>query len=168
MNLLRDDFPLALQVVEPAKVVECDVRDDLRQRREPFARLMAARGEVSDGGALCVRAIIEPVPLYTVMARHGLAHHTEQLAPDDWVIWFYRAIPVIDVRAMEPPEPLSYTLAALRDLPDDIPLVQVNVRVPMMLLPRLEEQGFSYDVQKIAENRVHVFIRRTGSPRAQA
>lgn len=168
MNLLRDDLPLALQVVDPSKVVECDVREDLRQGREPFARLMAARSEAPEGGALCVRAIFEPVPLYAVMARHGLAHHTEQLAPDDWVIWFYRATPVLDVRRMEPPEPLSYTLAALRDLPDGITLVQVNARVPQMLLPRLEEQGFSYDVQKLAENRVHVFIRRAGPARARA
>jgi len=162
MNLLRDDLPLALQVVDPASVVECDVRDDLRHGREPFARLIAAKGEVRDGGALRVRAIFEPAPLYTVMAKHGFAHHTEQHTPDDWEIWFYRDLPVLDVRAMEPPEPLSYTLAALRDLPDGRTLVQVNVRVPLMLLPRLDEQGFAYEVQKPAENRVHVFIRRAG------
>ncbi|HEX4935630.1 MAG TPA: DUF2249 domain-containing protein [Gemmatimonadaceae bacterium] len=163
MNLLRDDLPLALQVVDPAKVVECDVRDDLRRGREPFARLMAARGEVQEGGALRVRAIIEPVPLYTVMSKHGFAHHTVQHAADDWEIWFYRQLPVLDVRRMEPPEPLSYTLAALRELPDGVTLVQVNARVPMMLLPRLTELGFSYDVQKLAEDRVHVYIRRAGS-----
>jgi hypothetical protein len=163
MNLLRDDLPLALQVVDPALIVEIDVRDDLRNGREPFAKLMAARGEVAPHGALMVRAIIEPVPLYTVMGRHGFAHHTERLADDDWMIWFYRELTVLDVREMEPPEPLSYTLAALATLQADQTLVQVNVRVPVMLLPRLDAEGFTYDVQKLAENRVHVYIRRKGA-----
>ena len=70
---------------------------------------------------------------------------------------------MLDVREMEPPEPLSYTLAALATLQADQTLVQVNVRVPVMLLPRLDAEGFTYDVQKLAENRVHVYIRRKGA-----
>lgn len=163
MNLLREDLPLALQVVDSAKVVEVDVRDDLRNGREPFARLMAAQRDVGPGGALLVRAIFEPVPLYTVMAKHGFTHHTEQLAHDDWTIWFYRDVTVLDVREMEPPEPLAYTLAALKTLPDGATLVQVNARVPMLLLPRLDAEGYAYDVQQLAEDRVHVFITRTGA-----
>ncbi|MBK8060111.1 MAG: DUF2249 domain-containing protein [Gemmatimonadetes bacterium] len=163
MNVLRDDLPLALQVVDSAKVVEVDVREDLRNGREPFARLMAAKSTVESGGALLVRAIFEPVPLYTVMGKHGYVHHTESLAPDDWMIWFYRDVAVVDVRDMEPPEPLSYTLAALQRLPSDATLVQINVRVPMLLLPRLEAEGYAYDVQTLAEDRVHVFITRKGT-----
>jgi len=163
MNVLRDDLPLALQVVDSAKVVEVDVRDDLRNGREPFARLMAAKSTVESGGALLVRAIFEPVPLYTVMGKHGFVYHTESLAPDDWMIWFYRDVAVVDVRDMEPPEPLSYTLAALKTLPPDATLVQINVRVPMLLLPRLEAEGYAYDVRELAEDRVHVFITRKGT-----
>lgn len=168
MRLLRDDLPLALQVVDSAKVVEVDVREDLRNGREPFARLMAARSEVQPGGALLVRAIFEPVPLYAVMGKQGFVHHTESLAPDDWMIWFYREVAVVDVRDMDPPEPLSYTLAALKTLPDGATLVQVNVRVPMMLLPRLDADGYAYDVQKLADDRVHVFITRKGATRLAA
>jgi hypothetical protein len=163
MNVLRDDLPLALQVVDSEKVVEVDVREELRSGREPFARLMAAQREVEPRGALLVRAIFEPVPLYAVMAKHGFVHHTESLAPDDWMIWFYRDVTVVDVRDMDPPEPLSYTLAALETLPEGATLVQVNVRVPMMLLPRLEADGYAYDVQKLADDRVHVFITRKGA-----
>lgn len=163
MTLLRDDLPLALQVVDPALVVEIDVRDDLRNGREPFARLMAARGEVAAGGALRVRAIFEPVPLYTVMGKHCFVHHTERLAADDFVIWFYRDVKVLDVREMEPPEPLSYTLAELRSLPVGETLVQVNARIPKLLLPRLEAEGFAYDVQTLGADRVHVFITHKAS-----
>ena len=36
-----------------------------------------------------MRAIFEPVPLYAVMRRQGLAAWTEMHAPDDWTVWFY-------------------------------------------------------------------------------
>ncbi|HET9064548.1 MAG TPA: DUF2249 domain-containing protein [Gemmatimonadales bacterium] len=160
MNPLMDAFPLALQVVDPATIVEADVREDLRAGREPFQRIMAARAEVPAGGALVVRATFEPAPLYRVFGKQGLEHHTEELAPDDWRVWFYPEIPVLDVRDMDPPEPLSHTLAAIESLPDDGMLVQVNVRVPQFLLPKLTEQGFAYEVREIAPDRVHLVIRR--------
>src|SRR5690606_39934675 len=58
--------------------------------REPFTRIMAAREALPAGGVLRVRAIFEPVPLYRVMQRHGFAHWTEELAADDWRVWFWR------------------------------------------------------------------------------
>lgn len=160
VNPLVDSFPLALQVVEPALVVEADVREDLRAGREPFHRIMAARGEVPAGGCLVVRAIFEPAPLYRVLGKQGFQHHTEKLADDDWRVWFYSDVPVLDVRDMDPPEPLAHTLAAIQSLPENGTLVQVNVRVPQFLLPRLTEQGFVYEIREIAPDRVHVFIRR--------
>ena len=35
--------------------------------------------------------------------------------------------------------------------------------VPMLLLPRLEAEGYAYDVRELAEDRVHVFITRKGT-----
>lgn len=157
---LVESFPLALQVVDAAKVVEADVREELRAGREPFARIMAARREVPDGGALVVRAIFEPAPLYAVMAKQGFAHYTEKFADDDWRVWFYHDVPVLDVRGMEPPEPLAHTLHAVASLPEGGVLVQVNVRVPQFLLPKLAERGCTHEVREVASDRVHVFIRR--------
>lgn len=166
-TLPTEDVPLALQVVDAAQIVEADVREDLRAGREPFARIMAARGEVSERGALLVRAIFEPAPLYKVMAKQGFAHHTERLADDDWRVWFYPDVVVLDVREMDPPEPLAHTLAALETLADGRTLVQINVRVPQFLLPKLEERGFAFEIQEVAPDRVHLFIRRR-SPAAAA
>jgi len=157
---LVDSFLLALQVVDPALIVEADVREDLRAGREPFQRIMAARAELPDGGTLVVRAIFEPAPLYRVLGKQGFLHHTEELAADDWRVWFYADVVVLDVRDMDPPEPLAHTLAALESLPQHGTLVQVNVRVPQFLLPRLTERGFTYEIREIAPDRVHVVIRR--------
>lgn len=161
VNPLVESFPLALQVVDAASVVEADVREELRAGREPFARIMAARRDVPEGGALVVRAIFEPAPLYAVMAKQGFAHYTERLADDDWRVWFYHDVPVLDVRGMEPPEPLAHTLNAVESLSEGGVLVQVNVRVPQFLLPKLAERGCTHEVREVAPDRVHVVIRRT-------
>jgi hypothetical protein len=70
--------------------VELDVRDDLRNGREPFSRIMAAAKDIPANGELVLRAIFEPAPLYAVMRRHGFSHRTEQLGEGDWSIRFTR------------------------------------------------------------------------------
>ena len=175
--------PAALDAIAPEHIVTADVRDELRAGREPFSLIMAALRSVPEGGALCVRAIFEPVPLYAVMKRQGMAHHTERLADDDWIVWFYSdAVPVavpapsmngaaspdtrsdevivLDVRGLEPPEPMLRTLAALEAMPEGATLVQINVRVPQFLLPLLDERGFSYEIREQDDELVRLFIRR--------
>lgn len=190
--------PEVLNDVDPSRLLDLDVRADLRTGNDPFQRIMHARQALAADGVLCVRAIFEPKPLYEVMAREGFEHWTEQLAEDDWRIWFYRDgdgpaapsaagplpvvdgqprrskgpslpncatprpepadITVLDVRGMEPPEPMEKTLAALEALPAGDTLVHVNVRVPQLLLPRLEERGFTYTVREEGGT-VRLFIR---------
>jgi uncharacterized protein (DUF2249 family) len=171
------------------RVVELDVRDDLRQGREPFQRIMEAKDQVPEGGALMLRAIFEPAPLYRVLRKQGFEHRTEQRGEEDWVIWFWKpagaesgagaspaapagaadraegtsrdGVRVLDVRGLEPPEPLVRTLAALEEMPRDHTLVHINVREPKFLLPQLEERGFEYEIREQAEDLVRVFIRHT-------
>jgi hypothetical protein len=128
------DRPAELVDVDPARVVELDVRPDLRAGEEPFSKIMAARKSLPDGCVLRLRAIFEPVPLYAVFRKQGFHHWTERLAADDWCVWFYRptapapgttpeepevtaepaeGVVVLDVRGMEPPEPMLRTLKAL-------------------------------------------------------
>ena len=183
--------PKALDGIAPELLVELDVREDLRSGREPFSLIMAARQRVPEGGALSVRAIFEPVPLYKVMEKQGLEHYTEQLGAEDWRVWFYpRAesaappaaaaqagsvpsgvevdpgVVILDVRALEPPEPMVRTLEALELLPPGGTLLQVNVRVPQFLLPLLEERGFTYEIREQGPGLVRVFIRHrvAGTP----
>ena len=169
-----------------ASVVELDVRDDLRSGREPFSRIMTAVGSLRDGEVLELRTTFEPVPLLAVLAKRGFAHETGQHAPDDWAVWFWRpasagadVTPVapsppdlademradprvvwLDVRGLEPPEPLLRTLAALETLPVGHELVQVNARVPQLLFPMLAERGFACDVDESRADRVLVRIWR--------
>ncbi len=67
---------------------------------------------------------------------------------------------VLDVRGLEPPEPLMRTLAALETLPEGHQLLQVNARVPQFLFPMLVERGFACDVDESHADRVLVRIWR--------
>jgi TusA-related sulfurtransferase len=177
--------PDVLARLSPDEIVECDVREDLRAGREPLNRIMAAARTVTDGQALRLRAIFEPVPLYPVLARKGFAHFTERLADDDWCVWFWHSadapsaaaaapveaaetgdigddVVVLDVRGLGPPEPMVRTLEALEQLPRGKTLVQINVRVPQFLIPRLAERGFVYEVREQSEDLVRIFIRHAG------
>lgn len=199
--------PQALENVDASRILDLDVREDLRSGREPFERIMHARQALAEDGILRLRAIFEPKPLYGVLGKQGFDHWTERLADDDWRIWFYpsdrgasetaapaaagtEAIPsdgaasgprrskgpslpncgtprpepgdmhILDVREMEPPEPMVHTLAALETLAPGHTLVHINARVPQFLLPELENRGFQYTIREEQPGVVRVFIRR--------
>ncbi len=66
----------------------------------------------------------------------------------------------LDVRGLEPPEPMVRTLEALEDLPDGHTLVQRNVRVPRFLFPELESRGYRWRILEESEGEVRVAITR--------
>ena len=158
------------------RVVEVDVRDDIRRGEEPFARIMAAVKTVGAGDALVVRVPFEPVPLYDVLGRRGLAHWSERLAEADWRAWFYRgpataaapgraAVPeagsTLDVRGLEPPQPMVRVLERLDTLPPDGTLTVLHERRPMFLYPQLDARGFSHETDEPEPGLVRIVIRRT-------
>ncbi|MDT8369461.1 MAG: DUF2249 domain-containing protein [Longimicrobiales bacterium] len=156
-----------LDTLDPERVVEVDVREELRAGREPFTQIMTARAGIAPGGTLCLRAIFEPAPLYRVLGSQGFLHHAECLADDDWRVWFHLPgdpVPpeprVLDVREMEPPDPLVHTLEAIEALPPGGTLVQINRRVPTFLLPHLEERGFEWEIEETEPDLVRVHIQR--------
>src|SRR3989338_10285722 len=112
------------------RLVHLDIRADIRGGAEPFARIMAPVKALGPDEILVLRVPFEPVPLYGVLGRRGLAHRAEHLGPDDWSIRFYRergegaqgasparpAAPtpvVLDVRGLEPPEPMARGLVGV-------------------------------------------------------
>ena len=172
--------PAAIERLPAERIVDLDVREDLRAGAEPFAKIMAAVKALPAGSVLRLRAIFEPAPLYRVLGKQGLAHATEELGPEDWRVWFYRdevastpaaaAAPrseppldgpdvvVLDVRELEPPEPMVRTLDALTRLPRGKTLVQINARVPQFLIPKLRQRGFVHEIHEHGDV-VRVFIR---------
>lgn len=170
--------PPGLLETPPELLVDLDVREDLRQGKEPFHQIMQASLALKPGQVLRLYAIFEPAPLYAVLAKQRLNHYTERFSDDDWRVWFYRDdaispvangaadpiehaddVIVLDVRGLEPPEPMVQTLEALAALPRGKTLMQINVRVPQFLIPKLAERGFTYEVREQSPDLVRIFIR---------
>jgi hypothetical protein len=95
-----------------------------------------------------VAVVSETIPSEPASARVA---HADPC--DAAVLW-------LDVRGLEPPEPLVLTLAALETLPDGHTLIQVNVRVPQFLIPMLGERGYACEIDESHADRVLVRIRR--------
>jgi len=176
--------PPALERIAAANQVHLDVREDIRRGQEPFARIMATVKALAPEQALVLRAPFEPVPLLAVLGKRGFAHWAEQSAPDDWTVWFYRepsapeeavagaraaaaadgATTVLDVRGLEPPEPMVRILERLDTLAPGQRFVVFHERRPMLLYPQLDERGFLHDTDELEPGLVRIVIRRPAPP----
>lgn len=78
----------AVDVISRARVV--DARPTLAAGGEPFAEIMDAASQVSDGEVLVVYAPFEPVPLEGVLGEQGFTHVADQLDSGDWRVTFAR------------------------------------------------------------------------------
>lgn len=137
-----------------------DVRPILASGAEPYGVIMEAVDALAPDEVLSLATPFDPEPLHGVLDKKGFARATREEAPDHFVTEYWRpgttATPepgggaevVLDVRGMQPPEPVALTLEALEGLPDGARLVQVNERVPVFLLPHLDELGFDYSIDE--------------------
>ncbi len=74
---------------EPNTVV-LDVREDLREGREPFQRIMMAANALQPGQNLELWALFEPKPLFAVLGGMGFEHDAEAQPNGDWRVRFFR------------------------------------------------------------------------------
>jgi uncharacterized protein (DUF2249 family) len=153
-------LPLALEGLDVERRLDLDVREDLRRGEEPLSRIMAAVSGLGPGAVLVLRAIFEPFPLYHVLGRRGFAHWAEQHGADDWSVWFYPDLVVLDVRGLEPPEPMVRVLTALDRLAPGQRLEVRHGRCPTLLYPQLEDRGFVHETDEPESGLVRIVIRQ--------
>ena len=67
---------------------------------------------------------------------------------------------VLDVRGLEPPEPLVKVMDALETLPPGDRLRMVHNREPYPLYGILQEDGYQYRTETFADGRVEIVIWR--------
>ncbi len=171
--------PAALRAVPESSQRHVDVREDVRRKQEPFAKIMAAVKTLGPDDVLVLRAPFEPIPLYAVLGKRGFAHWTERRAADDWSVWFYRRASetgdpnppenagaaegrarVLDVRGLEPPQPMVRVLEVLERLEPGQQIEVLHERRPMFLYPQLDERGFSHETEEAGPGLVRIIIRR--------
>ncbi len=67
---------------------------------------------------------------------------------------------VLDVRGLEPPEPMEQALAAIAELGPDEALRMVHHREPFPLYAILKERGFRYRITARPDGYYEILIRR--------
>jgi uncharacterized protein (DUF2249 family) len=167
--------PAAVAAIPAARRVDVDVRATIHRGEEPFAAIMAAVGRLTPDEMLVLRAPFEPVPLYAVLGKRGFAHWTERRADDDWLVWFYRGEPtamptssapradaMIDVRGLEPPQPMVAVLERIETLKPGESLTVVHDRRPTFLYPQLDARGFAHRTDEPEPGVVRIMIERVG------
>lgn len=159
-----------------SNAVHLDVRPIIARGEEPFGVIMAAVADLAPDQALVLRAPFEPVPLYRVLGKRGFAHRTERRADDDWWVSFYRGAPdaaaapspsggggTLDVRGLEPPQPMVAVLERLETLTADETLTVLHDRRPLFLYPQLDERGFRHVTDEPEPGLVRIVIRRAAA-----
>lgn len=155
-----------------------DVRPTLGSGQDPFQKIMATLAALKPGQGLAVRAPFEPRPLFGVLASKGFQGHSTRLADDDWVVEFLPGrtplsaletaptlapppdAKALDVRGLEPPEPLVRILAACRNLAEGETLLVIHERRPELLYPRLEGLGLRHRTEALAEDSYRISITK--------
>jgi uncharacterized protein (DUF2249 family) len=150
--------------------VTLDVREDLRNGREPFTKIMSTVVALRPGEQFRLIVPFEPTPLFEVMERRGFRHAAQSVESGDWEVLFTRdqtlsgspssgdEAPVsvesasqsveLDARGLEPPQPLIKILEAVAALPAGSQLRARTDRRPMHLYSQLEDRGFKGETEE--------------------
>ena len=165
--------------------ITLDAREDIRNGREPLAKIIAAISHLEPGQGLLLIAPFEPVPLIFLLAKQNFTHKTKTNAAGDWEILFTRNgrqplpfespptpcgcgcsetpksdIIQMDARGLEPPQPMVKILEILTSLPPDAQLRAQTDRRPVHLYPMLTERGFTAQTEEQTDGSFITNIRR--------
>ena len=72
----------------PGKRVELDVREQLRNKQEPFQLIMDTVKTLQKEDVFVLHATFKPTPLLGLMKVKGFTNEIEQLEKDHWVVTF--------------------------------------------------------------------------------
>jgi uncharacterized protein (DUF2249 family) len=71
-----------------AKIIELDVREDLKNKLEPFQKIMSAISDLKENDVFILHAPFKPVPLFAVLKAKGFTHEAEELEKKHWKVTF--------------------------------------------------------------------------------
>lgn len=73
------------------KMIELDVREDLKNKIEPFQKIMEAVKELKNPNDIFIlHAPFKPVPLFTVLKAKGFSHKAEEIDKKHWKVTFIK------------------------------------------------------------------------------
>lgn len=168
-------------------IVDLDVREMLRQNKDPFNLIMDSLEKLPENGSLNIINTFEPIPLINILSKKGYVHQVNYIEKmlvhtyfkkqhninnetinikdssatnqlEQIINRYKNRIKEIDVRSLEMPLPMSTILNELILLPNDFLLFVHHKKVPKFLFPELAERGFQWHIEEIKDGDVKLFI----------
>lgn len=148
-----------------------DVRETIKENKDPFQDIIKVLLNLRDGGTLLLVNSFVPFPLIKILKSKG--YTVSVTHPDDKVVYTYLTkatnetiqvdnnlineiefdkvaalyvtnLVVTDVRQMQMPGPMQHILGKLQDLQSSYALYVYHKKIPMFLLPELTSIGYKY------------------------
>ena len=187
MELNKEEtMPVFLQNIQPGKMIDLDVRPVIEGGNDPLNIILNAVKKLEPGNVLKIINSFKPTPLIHLLGKQGFESYVEQLSDKLIHTYFYKpsesavlaetAVPVemdewdetlnrfcnrlvtIDVRELQMPLPMHTILEALDNLKEDHALFVFHKKVPVFLLPELNERKFSFRLKEISDTEVQMLI----------
>lgn len=182
-----ETIPVFLQNIQPVKIVELDVRPVIEGGNDPLSIILQAVKKLEPGKVLKIVNSFKPTPLIHLLGKQGYESYVEQLSDKLIHTYFYKqsaesaviaepTVPVemdewnetlnrfcnrlvtIDVRELPMPLPMHTILEALDNLKEDHALFVFHKKIPVFLLPELNERKFSFRLKEISDTEVQMLI----------
>ena len=71
-----------------SRIVELDVREDLKNKIEPFQKIMETVQTLNDGDIFILHAPFKPSPLFPILKAKGFSNEAEQVDTKHWKVTF--------------------------------------------------------------------------------
>ena len=182
----KQKLPSFFNTLKPEQIIELDVIPAIDAGEDPLPAILKKVNRIEKGQALKIINKFEPTPLIHLLGKQGFESYTKTISNKLVHTYFYkktdRPVPIetkktawsqdwdemlsrftgklerVDVRELEMPLPMHAILEALETLPEDKALFVYHKRIPVFLLPELEERNFSYRIKEIDDAEVHLLI----------
>ncbi|MBK8476595.1 MAG: DUF2249 domain-containing protein [Opitutaceae bacterium] len=153
----------------PLTVHELDVRPLLATGQPPIDAILSAIAALPSGAGLRLHAPFEPRPLYSKLASLGFEHSAEPQPDGTFLVQFTPISIPLDLRELEPPEPMQRTLEAAATLPPYARIVARTRFRPVHLLAMLAERGLTATCHEQPDRSwVNVIVHTTAAPTGSA
>ncbi len=178
-------IPEFFKNIKPEQLLVLDVRPLIETGKDPFTIILENIRAINHQQVLKLINSFEPVPLIQLLSKQGFEYYVETVDDNTVVTYFHKPveaaitlphtaknnsdwdkllrkfdgqIETIDVRQLEMPLPMITILEALDNLPKDKALFVYHKRIPVFLLPELDEKEFDYRTKEISDGEVHLLI----------
>lgn len=184
-NNTEEIIPAFMKNADLEKTLVLDVRPTFDSGKDPLQLILKSINQLEAGQILKLINSFEPIPLIQLLSKQGFESYVESTDENLVQTYFHKKegakvrnthkttsdknweevlesykdkMKTIDVRGLEMPLPMLTILDALDKLPKEQALFVYHKRIPVFLLPELEERKFSFRTRELGNSEVHLII----------